>query len=94
MEDIKSDKASYILFFIGKKGIIPELDSKDRILYAPAFYHGSSLFVQYIADKYGIKMLLSAIPSFNKELECIETLTGKSLDSLRQSWLDNLALAK
>jgi len=94
MEDMKSDKASYILSFIGKKGILPELDSKDRILYAPAFYHGSSSFVGYIADKYGIEILLNAISSFGKEQEKIEEVTGKQIDILKREWIDKMGIAK
>jgi hypothetical protein len=92
MEDMKSDKVSYIISFIGKKGIIPELYSKDRILYAPAFYHGSSSFVQYIVDKYDVEILLNAISSFRKEQEKIEELTGKSIDILKKSGLINWGL--
>jgi hypothetical protein len=94
MEDMKSTKASYIISFIGKKGIIAELDSKDRILFAPAFYHGSSSFVQYVVDKYGVEILLSAISSFRKEQEKIEELTGKSIDNLKEEWINKLGIAK
>ena len=94
MEDMKSTKASYIISFIGKKGIIAELDSKDRILFAPAFYHGSSSFVQYVVDKYGVEILLSAISSFRKEQEKIEELTGKQLDILKKEWIAKLGIAK
>ena len=94
MEDMKSGKASYILSFIGKKGIMPELDSKDRILYAPAFYHGSSSFVGYIADKYGIEILLNAISSFGKEQEKIEEVTGKQIDILKREWTDKMGIDK
>jgi hypothetical protein len=55
-------------------------------LYAPAFYHGSSSFVQYIVDKYGVEILLSAISSFRKEQEKIEQLTAKSIDILKEEW--------
>jgi hypothetical protein len=46
--------------------------------------------VEYIADNYGISILLTGISSFGKEQETIEKLTGKSLEMLREMWLDNL----
>jgi len=90
MEDIKSDKGGYILSFIGTKGVMPELSSKNRNLYAPAFYHGSNSFTHYLADNYGLKMLLTAFSQFKKELETIEKQTGKTLDTLKKEWLAKL----
>jgi hypothetical protein len=94
IEEIKSDKGAYILSFIGTKGVMPELFSNDRILYAPAFYHGSSSFVQYLVEKYDIKILLSAISTFGKEQEAIEKSTGQSLEMLKREWLDKLKIIK
>ncbi len=91
-KEIESEKGSYILSFIGTKGVMPELSSKDRILYAPAFYHGSSSFTRYLSDNYGLKILLTAFSQFRKELETIEKLTGKTLDVLKGEWLANLNL--
>lgn len=90
--EIKSEKGAYILSFIGSKGIIPELSSKDRIQYAPAFYHGSSSFVKYLSDNYGIQVLLTSVSLFRKELETIEKLTGKPLATLKKEWLKKLGL--
>ena len=36
-EEMKSDNGSYILSFIGSKGVMPELSSEKRMLYAPGF---------------------------------------------------------
>lgn len=94
MKEISSDKSSYILSFIGTKGLIPELSSENRFLYAPCFYHGSASFTRYLADNYGIKMLLTAISSFKKELETIERLTGKTLEILKKEWLQKLKIEK
>ena len=94
VEDMKSEKGKYILSFIGAQGVMPELSSKDRILYAPAFYHGSSSFVGYLVDKYGLKMLLASISSFRRENETIEKLTGESLEKLKNEWLDKLKIVK
>jgi hypothetical protein len=94
IEELQSDKSSYILSFIGTKGIMPELFSNDRMLYAPAFYHGSSSFVNYLSDTYDIKILLAAISSFRHELETIEKLTGKPLEVLKKEWLDELKTVK
>ena len=88
----KNGKASYILSHIGKKGVMTELSSKDRRLYAPGFYHGSCSFVQYIAEHYGINVLLSGISSFQKEEETIENLCGKPLADLKKEWLNKLGI--
>ena len=89
---MKSENGSYILSFIGSKGVMPELSSEKRMQYAPGFYHGSASFTQYLADNYGLKMLLNAFSQFKKELETIETLTGKKLDVLKKEWLATLNL--
>jgi hypothetical protein len=94
VEDMKSPKAEYVLSFIGSKGVIPELSSKNRNLYAPAFYHGSHSFVKYLADNYGMKILLSSISSFGQEHEIIEKSTGKTLETLKKEWLDKLKIVK
>lgn len=94
VNEIKSEKGSYILSFIGSKGVIPELSSKDRIHYAPAFYHGSSSFVKYLSDNYGIQVLLTSVSLFRKELETIEKLTGKPLEILKKEWLNKLRLVE
>jgi hypothetical protein len=94
LEDMKSEKGPYILSFIGKKGVMTQLSSNERMLYAPAFYHGSSLFVKYLAENYGIKMLLTSISSFGHEQETIEKLTGKSMEILKKRWLRKLKMVK
>jgi len=94
VNEIKSEKGPYILSFIGSKGVIPELSSKDRILYAPTFYHGSSSFVKYLTDNYDIQVLLTSVSLFRKELETIEKLTGKSLATLKKEWLNKLKLVQ
>ncbi|MEP7228740.1 MAG: hypothetical protein ABI691_00730 [Ginsengibacter sp.] len=94
VEEIRSDEGSYILSFIGAKGVMPELFSNDRILYAPAFYHGSCSFVQYLAEKYDIKILLTGISSFGQEQETVEKLTGKPLEILKKEWIEKLKIAK
>lgn len=93
-KEIESDKGSYILSFIGVKGIMPELFSNDRMLYAPAFYHGSASFIQYLARNYNIKILLTAISSFKLEQKTIERLTGKTLGVLKKEWLNKLKIKK
>jgi hypothetical protein len=88
-EDLKSEKGNYVLSFIGKNGVMPELYSNDRQLYAPAFYHGSCLFVQYIAEHFGLNTVLDGNAAFANEQEAIERSTGKSLEQLKQMWLDD-----
>lgn len=92
VKEIMLDKGSYILSFIGKKGVMPELFSNDRIQYAPAFYHGSCSFVKYLGEHYGLKILLEGISSFKQEQETIEKLTGKPLEILKKEWLDKMGM--
>ena len=90
---MKSGNASYIISHIGAKGVMPELSSKNRIDYAPGFYHGSCSFVQFIADNYGLDVLLTAISSSGRENESIEaTPTGKPITILKKEWLEKLKI--
>lgn len=91
--EIQSEKSQYILSYIGAKGVMPELSSPDRQKYAPVFYHGSSSFVEFIADQYGLALLLDAISSFQNEHEVIETKTGKTISVLKAEWLKKLKIA-
>lgn len=90
IEDLKSDKTTYVLSFIGAQGVMPELFSNDRQKYAPIFYHGACSFVKFLSKKYGIHILVTAISSFDKEQKTIEDLTGKSMDNLKKEWMDSL----
>ena len=90
----RNDTASYILSHIGVKGAMPELFSAGRSSFAPGFYHGSCSFVQYIAEHYGLNILLSGIASFQKEEETIEKLSGKPVTTLKQEWLDKLNITQ
>jgi hypothetical protein len=94
VKDMKSDKASYILSFIGSKGVMAELFTEQRVNYAPAFYHGSCSFVKYLAEKYGLKTLLGGISFFGKEQETIEKSTGQSLEGIKQEWLNKLGMSQ
>jgi len=92
LEDMRSPNASYVILHIGAKGVMPELSSENRINYAPCFYHGSGSFVQFIADNYGLNVLLTAISLSGHEQESIETATGKPLITLKKEWLDKLKI--
>lgn len=88
--EVNSEKRSYIISFIGAKGVMPELFSEDRVLYAPTFYHGSHSFVKFLVNTYNIDVLLTAISSIGQEQETIEKLTGKSIATLKKEWLIQL----
>ncbi len=92
IQNVKSEKGKYIISFIGAKGVMPELSSKERQQYAPGFYHGSCSFVQFIAERYGLEVLLNAISSFQKEHEVIETKTGKPIAELKKDWLKKIGI--
>lgn len=92
--DLKSDKGRYILSFIGSKGVIPQLSGPERNSYAPAFYHGSASFVKFLVNKYNLQVLLTAISSYKKEIETLETTTGKPIHILKKEWLKKLNIVE
>lgn len=94
INDIITAKAHYIISFIGSKGVMPELFSNDRVQYAPAFYHGSCSFVKYIAEKYGLNILLSGISTFAQEQETIEKLVGEPIEIIKKEWCDKLNIGQ
>jgi len=92
IKDMKSTTGQYILAFIGAKGVMPELYSVNRRFFAPAFYHGSCSFVKFIAEHYGLALLLKANSAFTREQETIEHATGRSLPDLKHEWLKKINL--
>jgi hypothetical protein len=90
LSELNGEKGQYILPFIGAGGVMPQLFSKDRPLYAPTFYHGSCSFIKYISDNYGLEILLNSISSYRQEQEVIENLTGKSLEEMKSDWLKKI----
>jgi len=92
--EIKLKNGEFVLSYIGSNGAMPELFSNERTHYAPAFYHGSCSFVNYLAENYNVHLLLNGISSFGREQETIEQVTGKSLQALKKEWLDKLLKLK
>ncbi|HEX8348966.1 MAG TPA: tetratricopeptide repeat protein [Hymenobacter sp.] len=89
---LRSDKAGYILSYIGSPGIIPELSPSgtQRILYAPAFYNCSCSFNKYLVSSYGISSLLAVIGAYPAEQKKLAAITGVSPDVLRSRWLNKI----
>lgn len=96
--DLRTEKGKLALTNIGAKGAGPNRINiellLDRKLYAPAFYHGSASFLKYIADTYGLEVLLKTLSSFKGENETIEKLTGKSISRLKGDWISKLESQK
>lgn len=86
-EDLKGKLADTVLSFIGKKGVLIPLFSKERRLYAPIFYHCSCSFVKYLAEQYGIEPLVASLAAFPKEMEELEKRIHSPLDDLKKAWL-------
>ena len=89
-QDLCKERSAYILSFIGKKGTMPELYSKDRFTYAPTFYHCSCSFVKYLVEKQGIEPLLNSVSVYPREHEALEKLITPSLDVMKSSWMEKL----
>lgn len=88
------EPGEYILKFVGSPGSPPELFGEQRGQYAPTFYNCSSSLVKFISDQYGIDVLVKGISEFKKEHQIIENLTGKSLQQIKQYWMDKILLEK
>ena len=89
--DLNGSKADSILHFIGGKGVIPGLSGKNRILYAPTFYHCSCSFVKYIAEKVGIDPLVTAIADYPNEIVTLEKQVGIPMSILKKQWLSKIS---
>lgn len=85
-------QGAYILKFVGSPGTPPELFGEHRSQYAPTFYNCSSSFVKFIADQYGLEVLVEGIADFQKEHQVIEKLTGKTMGQIKQAWSDKVLL--
>ncbi len=84
------EHGEYILKFVGSPGTPPELFGEHRGQYAPAFYNCASSFVKFISDQYGVGVLVEAIAEFKNEHHVIEQRTGKSIEQIKQEWIDKV----
>lgn len=84
---LEGEKGDYIIDFVGKAGLLPELFGEDRGKYAPTFYNCSFSFSKYIGEQYGDKILIEAMSDFKNEQTSIEKATGKNLADLKKEWL-------
>ena len=87
IENLKSKNGSNILKHIGEPGILIKLHTKKRKEYAPTFYNCSCSFTKYLAEKYGLDILLIAYSEYKNEHKTIEELTGKKMKELKEEWL-------
>ncbi|WP_324679114.1 hypothetical protein [Hymenobacter sp. GOD-10R] len=92
---LRSDKAAYILSYIGSPGEIPELapSGNQRALYAPTFYTCSCSFNKFLVARYGIATLLNVIGAYPAEQQKLATLTQVSPQVLRTRWLTGINAA-
>jgi hypothetical protein len=86
-ENLKGEHGHQILKHIGKPGIMVKLHGKNRREYAPTFYGCSCSFTKYIAETYGLDILLKAYSEYKHEHKTIEELTGKTMKELKKEWL-------
>ena len=90
--DLIRERRAYILSFVGRKGIMPELFSPERMSYAPAFYHCSCSFVKYLIKQQGLEPLLNSISASPREHEALLKLIRPSIDVLKSTWMKELKL--
>lgn len=90
--DLISERRAYILSFVGRKGVMPELFSPKRMLYAPPFYHCSCSFIKYLVKQQGLEPLLNSISASPREHEALQKLIRPSLDVLKSAWMKELKL--
>ncbi len=93
-ERLNSEKGELTLNYIGKKGVMMELFGKERREYAPIFYACSCSFVNFLSGKYGLDNVITANSEFEKEHESLAKLTGKSVEKLKEEWLDFIDQSK
>lgn len=91
---LSTEIGAFIFPYIGRRGVLLELFGEKRAIYAPPFYNCSCSFTKYLAEKYGLETVLSAIAAFREEHETIENLTGKTIESIKQEWLKVLKVDK
>jgi len=84
---MKTEVGKVIDPYIGGEGVLVELFGSRRGEFSPAFYTCSCSFTKYLAEKYGIESMLNAISGFQKEIQIIESTTGKSMPELKKAWL-------
>ncbi len=82
-----------ILSKIGVAGAPRELAGEKRAEFAPTFYNCSCSFTKHLVETYGLEKMLTAISEFEEEHEAIERLTQKSMDNLKEEWVNHLANA-
>ncbi|MFZ5972792.1 MAG: hypothetical protein ACOYXA_14490 [Bacteroidota bacterium] len=75
-----------LLSYMGEPGIPTRLLT-NRKEFAPPFYNCACSFAKYLSETYGLNTMLTAISSFQKEMETIESLTGKNMETLRTEWV-------
>lgn len=86
----KGANGKKILEHIGKEGLMRELFGKDRGEYAPTFYTCSCSFTKYLAETYGLGNLMYANSEFGLEHATIEKQAGKTVEQLKQEWIESL----
>ena len=90
-EDIKHNNAKEILLHVGSSGNIKKfLFSESRKQNAGAFYHLSASFVKFLAEKYGIRMLVESNAVFKNELAELEKRMHSTLEKEKTLWLDSI----
>ncbi|MCC6289094.1 MAG: hypothetical protein IT249_14530 [Chitinophagaceae bacterium] len=85
--NLKSRNADSILAFIGTKGVMPQLSGKERMLYAPTFYHCSCSFVKFLSEKAGLDALVTSLAAYPEEMETLQNKLSYPVDTLKKQWL-------
>ncbi len=78
-----------LISYIGEAGI-PTKFVTDRRVFAPQFYTCSCSFTKYLAETYGLGLMLEADSAFQSEEKTIEALSGKNMQTLKKEWVSYL----
>jgi len=89
-KNLQKENGAYILKYIGTTGAMRELAGEHRADYAPTYYNCSCSFTKYLAESYGLKTILEGISAFEQEQETIERLTHKSMNQLKEEWVNQI----
>lgn len=87
---LQGEHGKNVLRYIGKPGFMVKMKMRNGRDYVPVFYTSSASFTKYIAENYSLNVLVEAYSQYKNEHITIERLTDRSLDELKEEWLQEI----
>lgn len=89
-EDLKNEARKYALSYIGKKGYMGNVATKENRKYVFAFYHCSCSFTKHLVGRIGLAPVLNSFSASPYVQQQFEKSTNSSFKVLKRSWLNKL----